>query len=73
MSGGQMKTPVQCDLQPGLDNRYANAADIPKIARDTGRDKAEPAALREAKLRALGLSAARAALLAALVWEVFHG
>jgi len=32
MSGGQMKTPAQRELQPGQDNRYACAAGMSKIA-----------------------------------------
>jgi hypothetical protein len=32
MGGGQMKTPAHGQVQPGQDNRYANAAGIPKVS-----------------------------------------
>lgn len=39
MGGGQMGTPARGQAQPGLDDRYANAAGISNIAQGTGRAK----------------------------------
>lgn len=73
MAGRQWKAPARGQALPGLGGRHANAAGFSNISHDARPRKAEPATLREARLRALGLSASRAALLAAMIWGAVHG
>ncbi len=68
MAGEQMKAPARCGGATGVEGRYASAPGLPKVAQKGEAGKADTVSLREAKLRALGVPAIRAPLLAGLVW-----
>lgn len=73
MTGGHRKAPARFTGATGAGSRYATAADSSRVTQYSDGNKADTARLRVARLRALGLSTSRAAMLAAMVWGASHG